>query len=50
MVEKLTFSSLATALVVSIPIASKLKTFVALCCVTKLQILLAFYCPQHKVQ
>ena len=28
---------------------SKLETSVALCCVTKLHHLVAFYCPQHKV-
>jgi hypothetical protein len=27
----------------------QLETSVALCCVTKLHILVAFYCPQHKV-
>ena len=43
MVEKLTFNSLATVLVdilaVSMPIASSLKTSVALCCETKLHTL-----------
>ena len=54
MVEKLRFNSLVTA-PVDIPACqlhtpSKLETFVALCCVTKLQIFrVAFYCPQHKV-
>ena len=51
MVEKLKFNSLATALV-DIPSQhdpSKLETFVVLCCMTKLHILVAFYCPQHKV-
>jgi hypothetical protein len=54
MVEKLTLNSLATALVdipaVGIPNAYSLKKeSVALCCVTKLHILVAFYCSQHKV-
>jgi hypothetical protein len=54
MVENLRLNSLATALVdipaVSMPIACSLnfRTSVALC-LTKLHILVAFYCPQHKV-
>ena len=51
MVETLTLHYLVTALVV-IPancILPQLETSVALCCVKKLHILVAFYCPQHKV-
>ena len=55
MVEKLTFNSLATALVdipsVSMPITRSLNLrSVALCCVEKLHILKwQFIVPQHKV-
>ena len=53
MVETRTLNYLATALVdipaVSMPIARPLRKSVALCCVTKPHILLAFYCPQHNV-
>ena len=56
MVEKLTFNSLATALVdipaVSMPIARSLKTWdicgIVLCDKTA-HFRVAFYCPQHKV-
>jgi hypothetical protein len=56
MVEKLTFNSLAAALVdisaVSIPIARSLKTW-DICgnvlCDTTIHFRVDFYCPQHKV-
>jgi hypothetical protein len=56
MVEKLTLNSLTTALVDKHScsqhancILPQLETTVSLCCVTKLHILVAFYCPEHKV-
>jgi hypothetical protein len=53
MVEKITLGYLQTALVdipaVSMPIACSLISHLWHCVVTQLHILVAFYCPQHKV-
>ena len=53
MVEKLTLHYLKTALLdtpaVSMPIACSFNFRHLWRCVTQLHILVAFYCPQHKV-